>query len=153
MVDCFRETHQRLLSLQESPSKHPILRTPEDVFCRTLESYIASDFAKVKREIGEQFPRERALDYVEKYSYLYEYVQTRYPSTDYEVSPESKMNDVRQLVYKIAFHQMMEVNDDYFYILFDYYPALQAWASEFAWKFSEPVTLMIVYNKTKTEPF
>jgi hypothetical protein len=144
-MECLQFAQKKLQT--ENPKKHPILTSSPDEVCRVFQEYQANEFAKVKQEVTDYFTRERVAFYAEKYKYLYHYIQMRYPS-DYIMSEEGRMNALRQLIYKLIVNQMLAINDDYYYVLFEYYSTLFEWGREFAWIYSHPITLMIIYEKT-----
>jgi hypothetical protein len=111
-------------------SEHKILQDDLNQFTSYVYDYTKDDFAKMKEEIKLRYSRENIYTYVELLQHNRDYITLRYSSED-QMDQSKMIEDLTQLLQRFFENDVLNINEDFYYIIFENYQTIQSWMKDY----------------------
>jgi hypothetical protein len=144
LVETMTTVQKRLLSYVDIEiNEHKILRDDISCFSSYVYEYIKDDFAKVKSSIYEKYSQKRISYYVDLLYHTKEYIELRYSSTT-EFNRDQVINGLITLLEKFFQNDILNIDEDCYYIIFDQYALIREWAHNYVHNYAIVIAHMIL---------
>lgn len=107
-------------------NEHKILQDDLNQFTSYVFDYIQDDFEKMKNEIKNRYSRDHIYHYVDLLKHNRNYIELRY-SSEQMIDKNKMIDDLTQLLQKFFENDVLNINEDFYYIIFENYPEIQYW--------------------------
>ena len=122
---------------------HSILQEDIHTFTHKVYEYVKNDFEEVKKSIRKQYSQEQICEYVNILQHNYDYICKRYSKED-SIQNEKIMSDLVELLKMFFENDILNIHEEFYYILFEHYSELRNWAKEYCNHYSIIVAHYIV---------
>lgn len=127
-------------------NEHKILQDDISKFSSYVYEYICDDFAKIKNDIRNQYSQNNINHYVDLLYHTKKYIELRY-SSDTELDPNKMMNDLVELLQKFFENDVLNINEDFYYIIFENYANIQNWMKDYCKNYAIVISHYILINQ------
>ncbi len=144
LYDTLSSVQKRLLSYADiEVNEHKILQDDLTFFSSYVYNYVKDDFAIIKSTIYERYSQKRISYYVNLLYHTKKYAETRY-SMEMGFDKDQVINGLIDLLHKFFQNDLLNINEDCYYILFDHYAALREWAHNYVRNYAIVIAHMIL---------